>query len=243
MTCHQWDKAVAAKVEGVNQPIGTPISDSMNRGFRSAVFDPYLPFGAVVGSRGECPKSRKTRSNNVEFVAFLFGAPCEETLPVGVGHCDKPEPLPMVRGTNILRGIHTPFRIEPEVGKVGEDVGEPIPNQSGHVLQEDESRSHITDDSGNGRPKPPVVFDSSSGTGSGERLTRKARSDDVHTSTPCCAIEGLDIVPQRSAIQDLFFHPRHENGCCVGIPLTTTHGSYVETGKSKSKFEAAVSVA
>jgi len=30
--------------------------------------------------------------------------------------------LPSVRGTNVGRGEQTPFRIEPEVGKIGEDV-------------------------------------------------------------------------------------------------------------------------
>jgi hypothetical protein len=37
------------------------------------------------------------------------------------------------------------------------------------------------------------------------------------------AIEGSNIVPDRSRIQDLFFHPRHEDGCSVGVPFDVHH--------------------
>jgi len=43
------------------------------------------------------------------------------SLALGVGH--EPEPLTLVRGTNGGCGEQTPFRIEPERGKVSEDMG------------------------------------------------------------------------------------------------------------------------
>lgn len=147
-----------------------------------------------------------------------------------------------MRGTNGGRGEQTPFRSEPEVGKVGEDVREPGPNKSGDVLQEDESRSHVTDDPSNGRPEPPVIVNSTASTGIGERLARESRSDDVHASTPRCAIEGREIVPDRRLIQSRLAHPRHENGRCVAVPLDTSHGSYVEACGSESDLESAVSI-
>jgi len=33
------------------------------------------------------------------------------------------------------------------------------------------------------------------------------------------------VRPDRSAIQGRFFHPRHEDGRCVGVPLDVTHGA------------------
>jgi hypothetical protein len=159
----------------------------------------------------------------------------------GVGQSgNEPESLAAVRGTNIGRGVQTPFRIEPEVGKIGEDVREPVLNKSGDVLQEHASRSHVTDDPSNGRPEPPVIVNSTALTCSGERLARESRSDEIHASTPRCAIEGCEIVPDRSAIQSLFFHPGHENGRRVGVPLNTSHGSY--SVLAQGKLEASVAV-
>jgi hypothetical protein len=41
------------------------------------------------------------------------------------GEGQEPEPLPLVGCANGGRGVQTPFRIEPEVGKVGADVRKP----------------------------------------------------------------------------------------------------------------------
>lgn len=59
----------------------------------------------------------------VPCVPVVFGFPPDERLsiPVAVGH--KPEPLASMRGTNVGRAAQTPFRIEPEAGKVSEDMG------------------------------------------------------------------------------------------------------------------------
>jgi len=149
--------------------------------------------------------------------------------------------LPFVRGTNVGCGEQTPFRIEPEVGKVGEDVRQPCPNKSGDVLQEHVSRCHVTDDPSDGRPEPPVIVNAFALTCSGERLAREAGSDEIHSSTPRCAIKGCEIVPYRRCIQSLLLHPRHENGRCVAVPLNTTNGSYPVF--SQAKLEASVSVA
>ena len=48
-------------------------------------------------------------------------APLVPSCALAVGH--KPEPFTLVRGTNGGRGEQTPFRIEPEAGKVSEDMG------------------------------------------------------------------------------------------------------------------------
>ena len=116
-------------------------------------------------------------------------------------------------------------------------------NKSGDVLQEHESRSHVTDDPSDGRPEPPVIVNTFSLTGSRERLARETGSDDIHAAAPRCAVEGFEIVPDRCLIQPRFFHPGHENGRCVAVPLNTSHGSYVNTSGSEAEFEASVSVA
>ena len=77
--------------------------------------------------------------------------------------------------------------------------------------------------------------------GCGERLAWQTGSDDMNSSTPRCAIEGCEIVPDRARIQPRLPHPFHENGRCVAVPLNTSHGAYSEAGECET--ESAVSVA
>lgn len=58
---------------------------------------------------------------------------------MGVGNNEQP--LPSVRGSGVGRSNNTPPRIEPQGGKVGEDVGKPKSKVSGHVLQHDPAGS------------------------------------------------------------------------------------------------------
>jgi len=86
---------------------------------------------------------------------------------------EEPESVSAVRRANVGRAEHTPFRIEPEVGKVAEDMLEPSVsglNNVGDVLQEHESRCHVTDDAFGHRPQVPFIVTTTSDAGSGERL-------------------------------------------------------------------------
>lgn len=65
-----------------------------------------------------------------------------------------------VRGTNGRCGEQTPFRIEPETGKIPADTIEPsLLNKSGDVLQEHVSGFHVSHDPGNVRPQPSLIID------------------------------------------------------------------------------------
>ena len=60
----------------------------------------------------------------------------------------------------------------------------------------------------------------------------------MNFSTPRFAVEGLEIVGDRSAIQRLAFHPRHDNGRSESVPLNETHGSVsVSEGEGESKLK------
>jgi hypothetical protein len=159
---------------------------------------------------------------------------------IGVGQ--QPEPFASVGCANGDRGEQTPFRIEPEVGKVGADVRKPSgSNNVGDVLQQDESRSHVSDDPACHRPEVSVIVKSLALTGSGERLAWEAGSDDVHATSERCRVERVEVIPDRSLIQGLVFHPRHEYGRCVAVPLNVSHGAGGDSGESEGEFESAVS--
>lgn len=172
-------------------------------------------------------------------VPVVFGLPPDDTesIPVGVGQ--EPEALAAVRGTNGGRGVQTPLSIEPEAGKAVEDFGESISNKLWHVLQHDESRSHLTHDPFDDRPEPPVIVSSTSGTGRGERLAGEAGSDEIHAATPRSTVEGVEVIPDRRRIQGRVSHPRHEDGRRVALPLNVSHGSYPCHG-SECKLESSV---
>jgi len=71
----------------------------------------------------------------------------------------------------------------------------------------------------------------------GKRLTRIARSKDVHRATPWAAVEGDNVVPDRRRIQGRVFHPRHEDGRGEGVPLDITHSAVSGLGQHEAEVE------
>jgi hypothetical protein len=139
-------------------------------------------------------------------------------------------------GTHVGRAETHPFRIVPEGGKVLEDNVEPTANESPDVLGPDDGGPERGDDSGVLFPEA-TLGPSDPGTlpGVGDVGAREAASDEIHDSTPRERIEGGNVVPFRSRIQDLVFHPCHEVGRGVSVPLDITHGLI---GSSEDKIKA-----
>jgi hypothetical protein len=158
-----------------------------------------------------------------------------------IGVPQKPESFALVWCANGGRGEQTPFRIEPEDGKIGEDTIEPSgSNNVGDVLQQHKSRSHVADDPPSVGPEMPLVLKSISSSGAAERLAWETGSDEIHSATPLATVEGGEVRPDRSPIHCLVAHPRHESGRGVGVPLNVTYGSGVDAGESQGELEAPV---
>jgi hypothetical protein len=158
----------------------------------------------------------------------------------GVGQ--QEEALPAMGCPDLGRAEHVPFTTEPETGQRPENLSEGISSigskEPSHVLQEDVPRSHLANDPGDVWPEPALIPGSSSGSGGTDRLAWETGRDEIHSAAPRSAIEGLEIVPDRSPIQGLVFHPRHEQGRCVGFPLDVTHNSVaVSEGELESKLQ------
>ena len=111
----------------------------------------------------------------------------------------------------------------------------------GDVLQEDEPRSHVSHDPGDVGPEPSLIIDTSTSTGGRERLARETGSDEINSATPRCTVEGDEVRPDRSLIQGLVFHPRHESGRCVAFPFNVSHGSGGDSGELEGELEPSVS--
>ena len=105
------------------------------------------------------------------------------------------------------------------------DFGEAEAEMMGDVLEEHEGRLDLADDAGDVRPEVARIVRAPALARDGERLARIARSDDVHRAAPRAAVEGGNVVPDRRLIQGRVFHPRHEDGRGVGVPLDVTHSA------------------
>jgi hypothetical protein len=144
-----------------------------------------------------------------------------------------------VRGANGGRGEQTPLRIEPEPGKVCEDVREAVSNEPGDVLHDDDARSNVVDDPSDNWPEPSVIVKATLPAGEREGLAGDSGSDEIHSATPRAAVEGDNVIPHRCLIQARLVHPFHEDGRCVGVPLNVTNGAYPCHG-SQGKLESSV---
>lgn len=149
-----------------------------------------------------------------------------------------------------------PFRIPPAVGQFAHDAGggtfgefafgfvhngRPGTSDACDVLQKKPSRAAIGCDPQDFVEQPrALAIESCTAAGDGDVLARESGNDAIHFSTKALAIEGRDIVPNRRLIQRRAFHPRHESGCGVGVPLDVTHTAIVESEQVESGARAFV---
>lgn len=71
-----------------------------------------------------------------------------------------------------------------------------------------------------------------------ERLARITGRDDMNAAAPRSAVEGSQIVPDRSRRQGRIRHPGHEHRRGKGVPLDETHSSVSGFGEVKAEIEA-----
>lgn len=105
------------------------------------------------------------------------------------------------------------------------------------VLQEDERGSNLAKDPFDVVPDPSLVVFSEAFPGDGEGLAWEARRDEIHSVTKRSAVEGREVVPDRSRIQGLFFHPGHEDGRRVCFPLDVCQNPVGGEDESDSEFQ------
>jgi hypothetical protein len=135
------------------------------------------------------------------------------------------EPFALVRRADFRRREEACRKAVAHADQSSGDFGEAEAEMMGDVLEKHEGRLGLSHDPGDMRPEVPRVVRASALARDRERLARIARSDDVHRAAPWAAVEGGNIVPDNSLIQGRVFHPRHENGRGVGIPLDVTHSA------------------
>ncbi len=109
----------------------------------------------------------------------------------------------------------------------------------GDIFEKDEGRLDLADDAGDMWPQVTRILASEPSACDRERLARVACAKKIHRAAPWSAVEGGNVVPDNSLIQDRVFHPRHESGCGVGFPLDIAHSTISGEGKVQSEVEPA----
>lgn len=107
------------------------------------------------------------------------------------------------------------------------------------IFEETERRSDFINDASNMRPEMARIFVAELSSCDAEGLAGIASMDDIHRFAPRFAVEGLNIVPDRSLTQSLICHPRHERGRSIGVPLDVTNSSISGDGDVESEVKTA----
>ena len=160
-----------------------------------------------------------------------------QVVALAVG--EDEEPLPLVGRTDFRRREEARRKAVAHADQSSGDLGEAEAEMMGDVLEEDEGRLTLANDAGDMRPEVPRVVRAPALARDGERLARIARSDDVHRAAPRAAVEGGNVVPDRRRIQGRVFHPRHEDGRGVGVPLDMTHSAMTGACEVQPEVEPA----
>jgi hypothetical protein len=122
--------------------------------------------------------------------------------------------------------------------KVSNDVSQTKGEMAGDVFEEAPLGGDFADDPRNVGPEVAGVGFSFSQSREGERLAGITGSEDMNAAAPWAAVEGFEIVPDRSRIQGRVRHPRHEGGCGETVSLDIAHGAIAGLSDVKAEIEA-----
>ena len=110
---------------------------------------------------------------------------------------------------------------------------------TGDVFKEAPARADLADDAGDVRPKVAGIVLPEAVTGKRKGLAGITGSDEMNAVAPRPAIEGSQIVPDRSRCQGRVCHPRHESGRSETVSLDITHSPVSGFGEVQAKVEPA----
>jgi len=154
---------------------------------------------------------------------------------VGVGQDE--EPFSAMASARLSRREQSRRNPAAHALKVSEHVVEGARQMGADVLEEAPLGVDFGADAAEVGPQPAGVGGAEALAGAAFALARVASRDDIHEATPRAAVEGGNIVPDRSAIQGRVFHPGHESGRSVCFPLDVTHSSIPGPCDVESEFE------
>lgn len=216
----------------VGARLGSPsLAEAVGHSFASTVSGMPAPFPLMPFARRRSWRARNVPGSSPSFVSEAAGVAQHE------------EPLATVRRSGLGSAKHAPLRIEPQRGKVCEDVVESARSESCDVLDEDERRPNLIKHTGEVPPQAGSRprDDPRALAGDGDVLAGEAASDKIHDATPRSAVEGGDIRPHRARIQLSFFHRADQRCAGESFPLHETDCASARKRQTYSAFEPSTS--
>lgn len=122
--------------------------------------------------------------------------------------------------------------------KVSGDVLEAEGEMAGDVFEKAPFRRDLADDAGDIGPQVARVFLAEPASRQRERLAGITGSDDMNAAAPRSAVEGFEIVPDRSRSQGRVCHPCHENGRGETVSLDMAHSSISGFGDVQADIQS-----
>lgn len=109
---------------------------------------------------------------------------------------------------------------------------------AGDVFEEAPFGADFANDAGDFGPEVAGIVIAKPVSCQAEGLAGITGSDDMNAAAPRSAVEGSQIVPDRSRSQGRVCHPRHESGRGVTVSLDMTHGAISGLCEVKAEIEA-----
>lgn len=122
--------------------------------------------------------------------------------------------------------------------KVSHDVAETQGEMAGDVFEEAPFGRDLADDPGDLGPEVAGVALALSEAREGEGLAGITGSDDMNAAAPRPAVEGSEIVPDRSRSQGRVRHPRHESGRGETVSLDMAHTAVSGLGDMQAEIQS-----
>lgn len=149
------------------------------------------------------------------------------------------ESLSLMPCSHGSRAEHIPLRIEPAFGQVSEYMSKSGSKQPWHVLQEDESRSHLANDSRDVGPDPSLVICTLPLSSTAPRLAGESGSDDVHLSSELSSRQSREVGPDRRVIQGTRLNRCVQTRARECFPLQVSDNASRDASESEPEFETA----
>lgn len=110
---------------------------------------------------------------------------------------------------------------------------------AGDILEEAPLGRGFADDAGDLGPEVSGIILAPPVPRQAERLAGITGSDDMNAAAPRSAVEGSQIVPDRSRSQGRVRHPRHESSRGETVSLDMTYSAISGLGDVKAEVETA----
>lgn len=154
-----------------------------------------------------------------------------------MGHNE--EPASYVARTALERREQACFDCKAQRLKVPENRVGSQGHMAFDVFEEAPFGVKLADNPPNVGPEMAGIVLSLAPAGEAEGLAWISGSEDMNLSTPRRTVEGGNVIPDRSLIQGLVFHPCHESGRSEGFPLDVTNSSVFWFCDVEAEFKAA----